>query len=70
MKKEDCTLVKICEDVWIVRENDSMDLMFSQDDEDRTGKGFYWHQINESSILYKSLYEAVNAYRTHKIKWE
>jgi hypothetical protein len=70
MKTEPCTLIKICEGVWIVKENDSMDLMFSQDDEDRTGKGFYWHQINQSSILYKSLYEVVKAYKTHKIKWE
>lgn len=60
----------ICEDVWILKDDDTMDLMFSQDDANRTGKGFYWHSENVSSELYESLYDARKAYMSNKIKWE
>jgi len=67
MKTKKCSLIKICEDVWIVKEDDTHDLMYSQDDDDRNGKGYYWHKVNGSSQSFTTMKEAINAYKNNKV---
>jgi len=56
--------------------DEKTDIVFSPDDEDMTGKGWYLQQFKGSptydtrtSELYATKAEAINDYREDKVKW-
>jgi len=62
-KTKSCTLIPVMDNIWTVKEEPSVDLVFSEDD-----NGYYFQIGRDVSIVFDSLYLAVRAYKTKREK--
>jgi len=49
-----------------------MTLIYSPDDEEESGKGYYWERFSDWKIsqLYKTKHEAIQARHNHRLKFK
>lgn len=59
-----CTLIQIDDNIWTVKNNTNIDLIYSEDD-----NGYYFQNARKVSKVYNCLHDAVIAYELDKIKF-
>jgi len=58
-----CTLINLQENIWMVQEESEIDLIYSEDDDNRSGAGWYFQKGGSVSQSFTTQLDAIIGYK-------